>query len=177
MNKRKAGGKAAKAPMKAGLGTVGPARRSAAVDLETVRDLARIATEFDLAEIEADPSGRVRVSRRLQAAAIPAIALPEPRGTSPAALSLMPALVDSADAGLAITSPFVGTFYGSPSPDAATYVEVGQQVRKGQVVCIVEAMKLMNEIESEVDGKIVEVLAKSGGHVEYGQPLFRVAKS
>jgi acetyl-CoA carboxylase biotin carboxyl carrier protein len=79
--------------------------------------------------------------------------------------------------GTFISSPFVGTFYPAPSPEAASFVEVGDTVRKGQVVCIVEAMKLMNEIEAEADGKVVEILARNGEHVEYGQSLLRLAKS
>ena len=78
-------------------------------------------------------------------------------------------------AGTFVTSPFVGTFYRAPSPEAPAFVDVGSIVRKGQVVCIVEAMKLMNEIEAESDGKIAEILVKNGEHVEYGQKLFRVA--
>ena len=104
------------------------------------------------------------VGRDPSAAALPLPVLPTPI-TPPAK-----------DEGLFVTSPFVGTFYRSPSPEAASFVEVGQDVRKGQVVCIIEAMKLMNEIESEVDGKVAEVLVKNGEHVEYGQKLFRVAK-
>jgi acetyl-CoA carboxylase biotin carboxyl carrier protein len=73
-----------------------------------------------------------------------------------------------------ITSPIVGTFYRSPSPDADPYVEEGDSVKKGQVLCIVEAMKLMNEIESEVDGRIVKILAESTKSVEYGQALFLI---
>jgi acetyl-CoA carboxylase biotin carboxyl carrier protein len=73
-----------------------------------------------------------------------------------------------------ITSPMVGTFYQSPSPDADPYVKVGSKVQKDTVVCIIEAMKLFNEIEAEVDGEIVEVLVKDGQLVEYGQPLFLV---
>ncbi|RWZ60113.1 acetyl-CoA carboxylase biotin carboxyl carrier protein [Halobacillus fulvus] len=73
-----------------------------------------------------------------------------------------------------ITSPMVGTFYQSPSPDQGAYVQVGDQVKEDSVVCIVEAMKLFNEIEAEVSGEIVEILAKDGELVEYGQPLFRV---
>ncbi len=73
-----------------------------------------------------------------------------------------------------ITSPMVGTFYAAPSPDAAPYVKVGDKVKKDTIVCIVEAMKLFNEIEAEVDGEIVEVLVKNGQLVEYGQPLFLV---
>ncbi|NRD80709.1 acetyl-CoA carboxylase biotin carboxyl carrier protein [Bacillus sp. BRMEA1] len=73
-----------------------------------------------------------------------------------------------------ITSPMVGTFYGSPSPDADAYVKPGSKVTKDSIVCIVEAMKLFNEIEAEVNGEIVEVLVKNGQLVEYGQPLFLV---
>ncbi|MBI1822053.1 MAG: acetyl-CoA carboxylase biotin carboxyl carrier protein [Nitrospirae bacterium] len=71
-----------------------------------------------------------------------------------------------------IKSPIVGTFYRSPSPDAEPYMEVGSIVKKGQIVCIIEAMKLMNEIESETDGKVVEILAENAHPVEYGEPLF-----
>ncbi|MFA9457284.1 acetyl-CoA carboxylase biotin carboxyl carrier protein [Halalkalibacter sp. AB-rgal2] len=73
-----------------------------------------------------------------------------------------------------ITSPMVGTFYSSPSPDSDPYVQTGDQVQANSVVCIVEAMKLMNEIEAEVSGKVVEILAENGELVEYGQPLFVV---
>lgn len=76
--------------------------------------------------------------------------------------------------GTVITSPMVGTFYGSPSPDSDSFVKVGDSVKKGDVLCIVEAMKLMNEIESEVSGSIVEVLVKDGDMVEYGTPLFKI---
>lgn len=76
--------------------------------------------------------------------------------------------------GTIITSPMVGTFYGSPSPDSDSFVKVGDNVTKGDVLCIVEAMKLMNEIESEVSGSIVEVLVKDGDMVEYGTPLFKI---
>ncbi len=75
---------------------------------------------------------------------------------------------------LTITSPIVGTFYRSPSPDADPYVDEDDVVKKGQVLCVVEAMKLMNEIESEVDGRIVKILAESTKSVEYGQPLFLI---
>ncbi|MGF9963100.1 acetyl-CoA carboxylase biotin carboxyl carrier protein [Bacillus rhizoplanae] len=73
-----------------------------------------------------------------------------------------------------ITSPMVGTFYGSPSPDAPAYVNVGDRVSEGKIVCIIEAMKLFNEIEAEVNGEIVEILVNNGQLVEYGQPLFLV---
>ncbi len=73
-----------------------------------------------------------------------------------------------------VTSPIVGTFYRAPSPDSEPFVEVGTKVKKGQVLCIIEAMKLMNEIESEVDGVIVRILVENGQPVEYGEPLFLI---
>lgn len=76
--------------------------------------------------------------------------------------------------GNVVTSPMVGTFYLKPSPTSQPYVEVGKEVKKGDTLCIIEAMKLMNEIESEWDGKIIEILVKDGEAVEYGKPLFRI---
>lgn len=76
--------------------------------------------------------------------------------------------------GNVIKSPMVGTFYIKPSPDSKPYVEVGSNVKKGNVLCIIEAMKLMNEIESEFDGKISEIYVKDGEPVEYGKPLFKI---
>lgn len=73
-----------------------------------------------------------------------------------------------------VKSPMVGTFYIKPAPDASAYVEIGRKVKKGDVLCIIEAMKLMNEIESEFDGEIMEILVKDGETVEYGKPLFRI---
>ena len=73
-----------------------------------------------------------------------------------------------------VTSPIVGTFYCKPGPDAEEFVQVGSSVRKGDVLCIIEAMKLMNEIEAEVDGEVVEILVKNESMVEYGQPLFKI---
>lgn len=150
--------------------------RSGGIDLETVRELARIATELNLSEVEADPSGRIRVRRRLGGRRL-VEAKPDHSSRPPISLA-PPAPVEGAPApGTFISSPFVGTFYRAASPEASAFVEVGDTVRKGQVVCIVEAMKLMNEIEAEADGKIVEILARNGEHVEYGQSLFRLAKS
>lgn len=73
-----------------------------------------------------------------------------------------------------VSSPIVGTFYASPSPDSDPYVKVGDRVEKGQVLCIVEAMKLMNEIESDVDGEVLEIYPKTGQAVEFGEPLFAI---
>jgi acetyl-CoA carboxylase biotin carboxyl carrier protein len=147
------------------------------LDLDAVRELARIAGEYGLTEIEAEPSGRIRISRRAAGAGAEVAAM---AGPAAAPIALAPALAPVspleavAAPGTFITSPFVGTFYSAPSPEAAPFVAVGDPVRKGQVVCIVEAMKLMNEIEAEADGKVAEVLAKNGEHVEYGQALMRL---
>ena len=170
MNGKKKGGKG-----KAALSAVSPGKTSkaldSAIDLETVRELARIIGEFGLSEVEADPSGHVRVRRELGGAtgSGPAIMAPPPIALAPA-----PLVEAGAEAGTFVTSPFVGTFYRAPSPEAPAFVDVGAPVRKGQVVCIVEAMKLMNEIESDVDGTIVAVLAENGQPVEFGEPLFQI---
>ncbi len=92
----------------------------------------------------------------------------------PSAPTRAPAESAGEKKGHVITSPFVGTFYRSPAPDQPSYVEVGASVKKGQVLCIVEAMKLMNEIESEVAGKVAEVLVQNGQPVEFGQALYRI---
>ena len=76
--------------------------------------------------------------------------------------------------GTIITSPMVGTFYESPSPDSESFVKLGDNVKKGQTLCIIEAMKLMNEIESDVSGEVIEILVKDGDMVEYGTPLFKI---
>ncbi len=148
-------------------------------ELATVRELAEIATEFDLAELGVDPCGGIRIVRRQAnsvagstAAALVASPLPPPAPSPAAEKAEKPV-----ESGVLLTSPFVGTFYRAPAPEAPPFVEVGQTVRKGQVVCIVEAMKLMNEIESEFDGKILEILVKNAEHVEYGQSLFRIEKA
>jgi acetyl-CoA carboxylase biotin carboxyl carrier protein len=158
-------------------GTAGPSSSTASDPaLTRVRELAQIATEFDLSEVELDAQGddvRIRLSRRMTAALAPVVHAAPAAAAAPGKPA---AAVESPDGdAVFVASPFVGTFYRSPSPDASAFVEVGAAVRKGQVVCIIEAMKLMNEIESEVDGKVVEVMAKNGEHVEYGQKLFRLS--
>ena len=158
-----------------------PARRGAngggnggGIDFEAVRELARIAAEFDLAEVEADGSGHVRVRRGGGGAVEAAHAMSGPR---PIALTPAPAASAAEEEGDFISSPFVGTFYRAPSPEAPVFVDVGQPVRKGQVVCIVEAMKLMNEIESDCDGVVLEILVSNGQPVEFGEPMFRLRTS
>jgi acetyl-CoA carboxylase biotin carboxyl carrier protein len=149
-----------------------------AFTIEDVRALAQLACDFDLAELElCRPSGeqlRLRRARGEAEAARPVLAPPA------AAAALAPAASPPSQAPAAaedvryITSPFVGTFYRAAGPTAAAFVEVGQHVRKGQTLCIIEAMKLMNELEAEFDCAIVECLAQNGRPVEYGERLFAV---
>ncbi len=146
------------------------------IDFQSVRALARIATEFDLEEIEVNGAGHLRVRRAVAREVGPAAAA-APSARAPIALTPPVEAAAAAGAGTFVSSPFVGTFYRAPSPEAPAFSEVGQSVRKGQVVCIVEAMKLMNEIEAESDGRVEEILVKNGEHVEYGQHLIRISKS
>lgn len=150
-----------------------------AVDLATVRELAALTVELGLSEIEVEPTGRIRIARIMGGAPSATAGASAVAGSAPPSIALAPPTpVESTEKpGTIISSPFVGTFYRAPSPDAPVFVEVGQQVKKGQVVCIVEAMKLMNEIESEADGRVSEILVKNGEHVEYGQALIRLTPS
>jgi acetyl-CoA carboxylase biotin carboxyl carrier protein len=107
----------------------------------------------------------------LGAAAPPVVAPAAAPAPAPAAAAAPPA---AEKAGHAVTSPFVGTFYRTPAPDQPSFVEVGSVVKKGQVLCIIEAMKLMNEIEADVAGRVAEILVENGQPVEFGQTLFRI---
>jgi acetyl-CoA carboxylase biotin carboxyl carrier protein len=108
----------------------------------------------------------------VQAAAPAAAPAPQQPVAAPAAEEATPPVAE----GELITSPMVGTFYASPSPDSPPFVQAGDTVRKGQTLCILEAMKIMNELEAEYDCKILEVLVEDGEPVEYDKPLFRVEK-
>src|SRR3984957_9823630 len=151
------------------------------VDIEKLRALLDVLTEKDIAEFEHEDEGtRIRVVRGARATLV-THAAPQayaaqmstaPRSDAAPASSAEPAS-DSVD----VTSPFVGTFYRSPSPDAPSFVEVGSVVRVGQTLCIVEAMKLMNEIEAECSGTVTDIFAQSGKAVEFGQKLFRIRKA
>jgi acetyl-CoA carboxylase biotin carboxyl carrier protein len=147
------------------------------LDLDKLSALFELLAEKDIAEFEHEEGGvRVRVSR--QVASFP--------GVAPHAATTLAVAADAGEPGSSdgaggdstdITSPFVGSFYRSPSPDAPPFVEVGSVVRSGQTLCIIEAMKLMNEIESECAGTVTDVFAQNGKSVEYGQKLFRIKKA
>ena len=124
-------------------------------------------------EIEMEKGGTVVVEAAPAAKAAPAVSTSAPAVAAPAAEETQG---EPAVKGELITSPMVGTFYAAPSPDSPPFVKVGDTVRKGQTLCILEAMKIMNELEAEYDCKILEILVEDGEPVEYDKPLFRVEK-
>jgi acetyl-CoA carboxylase biotin carboxyl carrier protein len=141
-------------------------------DIKYVKDLAKIIDENSLSEISIEDGDKaITVRRELVAAAAP-LAAPV-QAAAPAAAPAS-AETPAAPQGKAITSPMVGTFYKASSPDAKPFVEVGQTISAGNVVCIIEAMKLMNEIESEFSGKITQICVEDGQPVEFGQTLMYV---
>ena len=146
-------------------------RRANRLPLAELRRLTELMEQKDLFEVEIEEDGRrvhvVRGAPRAVPAAAPAPGAPA--GTAPAAEGAA-----AASRGVEITSPMVGSFYRAPGPDAAPFVEVGDRITKNTVVCIVEAMKVMNEIKAEVEGEILEILVQNGEPVEFGQPLFLV---
>jgi len=142
-------------------------------DISDLKQLIEFLKEHQVAEFDLD-RGDLKIRLKFSASAPPGpiapLAAPVPTAT-PAA----PAAAADPNAGLHIVkSPIVGTYYGSPSPGAAAFVGVGDRVDKGQVICIVEAMKLMNEIESDAAGEIVKCLVTNGQPIEFGQPLFSI---
>ena len=137
-----------------------------------IQDLVEILNKQNLNEIEVQRGDvRIRIRREsMTTANVPAPSSTESGLASDKDIGFMEERESSRL--LTVTSPVVGTFYRSSSPDVEPYVEEGELVSRGQVLCIVEAMKLMNEIESEVDGRVVKILAGNEAGVEYGQPLF-----
>ena len=154
--------------------------------IERLRQITGILEQSSLMELEYDDG---EISVRLSKAAYPAVAA-APQVQMAAAAPVMPTQVaptitspgtpdsktTASDPNVeVVVSPFVGTFYRSPSPSAKPFINEGDKVSVKQVLCIVEAMKLMNEIESEVSGRVVEILPSNGQPVQYGEPLFKIA--
>ena len=149
------------------------------MDLEKIAGLVKIIEDSSLTEFSyEDEELKVKMSKLdhppVVAAGVPAapMAAPAPVAAAPAA----PVAAEEEDEPLFITSPIVGTFYSAAAPDVPAFVRVGDQVKNGQTVCILEAMKLMNEIQCEFDCEIEAILVSNEQKVEYGQPLFRVKK-
>ena len=148
------------------------------MDLEKIAGLVKIIEESSLTEFSyEDEELKVKMSKLdhppVVAAGVPAAPMAAP---APVAALAADAASDEEDEPLFITSPIVGTFYSAAAPDVPAFVRVGDQVKNGQTVCILEAMKLMNEIQAEFDCEIEAVLVSNEQKVEYGQPLFRVKK-
>ena len=149
------------------------------MDLRKLKKLIDLVEESGIAEIEVtEGEEKVRITRTIAAAA-PVYAAPAPAAAAPVAApaaapaAAAPAAAPAArDLSNAQKSPMVGTFYRAPGPNAAAFVEVGKQVKAGDTLCIIEAMKLMNEIEAEKSGVVKEILVENGTPVEYGEPLF-----
>ena len=157
--------------------------------IEEIKELLRIFNESGVAEMEVqrgDNRLRVRRAGTSQEYVLPAPGLPgPPPGTSAAPVAYAPQMVSTSggvtakapevDSGhVLVKSPIVGTYYDAPAPDAASFVRVGDSVEPGQVLCIIESMKLMNEIESEVAGIVAAKLVENGRPVEYGEALFAI---
>ena len=138
-----------------------------------IRSLLKLIDEFDVAEFELERDGvRLRILRGAVASppepAAPAVQEAPPVETAPAEPA--PATENLH----VFTAPMVGTYYSSPKPDADSFVQVGSTIREGDTLCIIEAMKIFNQIESDVDGQVVRILVESGQPVEYGEPLFEM---
>lgn len=151
------------------------------MNMDEIREIIKVLEKTDIVEFELEKSGvRVRIKKGTDDWVV-ANGSHEKKGAKTS--NLTHGLSVESEAGSeessslnqkVIKAPIVGTFYRSPSPDAESYVEIGTVVKKGQIVCIIEAMKLMNEIESDVDGKVVEILTENAHPVEFGEPLFAI---
>ncbi len=149
------------------------------IDYEEIARLVSFLEEKHLTHFELEVEGfKIKISRALaqdappaKAAATPSSPQPEPAQPPP---QEQPAAAQTPDQYHYITSPMVGTFYRAPDPNSPPFVEIGEEVTKSQTLCIIEAMKLMNEIESDVDGIIAEIYVENGKPVEYGQRLFAI---
>lgn len=147
------------------------------MNVKEIKEMINLMNENDLVELEIEKEGmRIRLkktfvdSERFGGPILVERQATEDRGTKQIIESAKETVVKT----LEVKSPMVGTFYRSPSPEAAPYVEVAQIIEPGQVICIIEAMKLMNEIKSEVRGKILEILVDNAEPVEFGQPIFLI---
>jgi acetyl-CoA carboxylase biotin carboxyl carrier protein len=152
------------------------------MDLRKLKKLIDLVQESGIAELEiTEGEEKVKIVKggAVMMAAAPMVAAPvAPAAARPAAApaaAAIPAAEPAAQEGHVVKAPMVGTFYRSPSPDAKAFVEVGQAVKEGDTICIIEAMKLMNEIEADASGTVKAILVENGQPVEYGQPLFILA--
>jgi acetyl-CoA carboxylase biotin carboxyl carrier protein len=151
------------------------------MDLRKLKTLIDLVSESNISELEiTEAEGKVRIVKAAAAVAAAPQVMLAPAAVAAAALATAPpasapeATAPAEPAGQVIKSPMVGTFYRSASPGAKAFVEVGDEIKSGQPVCIIEAMKIMNEIEADCSGKVVRIMCENGQAVEFGQPLFVV---
>ena len=146
------------------------------MDIKKLEKIVKLLKDQDLQEIEIEEKdSRIKVKRGSAQSLPQVVSVPQPLPTSEAVEVKEKAADKKPESPYKIIkSPMVGTLYRSPGPDAPVYVEEGTIVNKGQILCIVEAMKLMNEIEAEMKGKIISILVENGQPVEYGEPLFEI---
>ncbi len=156
------------------------------MDLNLIKKLVKIVDTSEVTDLEVEENGlRIKVAKKIRSFKMdgqPQVVIgqsPAVQETVPqlASEEKVPAFAEPISGQHEIKSPIVGTFYRAPAPDSDPYVQVGDTISSGSVLCIVEAMKLMNEIESDVSGKIVKILVENGKPVEYNQPLFLIQKS
>ena len=149
------------------------------LSLKEIRELIDLVAERGLSGLEIERAGfRLRIDGPRAAAAEPAahvpLSAPAPGSRGASSPAELPAPAPAEDNVHVITSPIVGTFYRSPSPESDPFAEVGERIGKGKILCIIESMKLMNEIESDVEGEVVAVYPRNGQPVEYGEKLFAI---
>lgn len=160
------------------------------MDFKQIQELIKMVNKTEIGELTIEQKDfKITIKQKeqkiIQAASVPApmpAAAPQPApqlmpSAAPAPSPAAPAAEAESDKYITIKSPMIGTFYRRPSPDKPNFVEIGDEVSQGKVVCIIEAMKLFNEIESEVKGKVVKILVEDSSPVEYDQPLFLVDPS
>jgi acetyl-CoA carboxylase biotin carboxyl carrier protein len=143
------------------------------MNLKEIKEMIALMNENNLNELEME-RGDLKIRIKKGPTGAPEQVVVQTIPTQAAAAEAEKTAAPAKAAGEQIKAPMVGTFYSAPSPEAPPFIEVGQTVEVGQVVCIIEAMKLMNEIKSEVKGKVIEVLAENAHPVEFGQPLFLI---
>jgi acetyl-CoA carboxylase biotin carboxyl carrier protein len=149
------------------------------MDLRKLKTLIDLVSDSNVSELEiTEAEGKVRIVKSIGAAAPVVLQQAVPVAAAPVAVALAPVVetpaVAETAAGHAVKSPMVGTFYRSSSPGSAPFIQIGSVVKEGDTLCIIEAMKILNEIESDKSGTVTQILCENGQAVEYGQPLFIV---
>jgi len=158
------------------------------IDIKKLKEIASLFTSNELTELKLEDSGLKITMKKEHAPIIMAQSTPSSVSSSSLPSSLPPGAPQADDAAASshqceeeenthlktVKAPLVGTFYGAATPDAPSYANVGDTIKKGQTLCIIEALKMMNELQAEEDCKIIEILGKEGNMVEFGQPLFKV---